>query len=335
MQVTPRQIVRAPHAYRHKVMASQLANVHDAFFKQVLSDPVLAGLFLREHLPSEVADLLGPEVPEPVPGTFVDEELQQHHTDLIFRVHLKAGPDALAYVLMEHKSSPDPGARLQLLRYVVRLLTRCYKQNEERLPLPLVLPLLAHHGRKGWKLSCEFADLFGTVPEPMRPYVPSFRHALIDLGLTADHALSEDARLRAFLKALKYSRHSNLPDCIDIILSDSRELGKNDLWVILTYLNKGPIPMSKSVLKDALERLLPDHKEEVLGWFSQPFYDQGKAEGHAEGRSETLVLVLEERFGPIPLSFRQRIFAADARSIEVWVRRVFKAPDVQSVFDSN
>ena len=72
-------------------MSKQLANVHDAFFKQVLSDPRLAGTFLREHLPSDVADLLGPEFPEPVQGSFVDEDLRQHHSDLLFRVQLKAG----------------------------------------------------------------------------------------------------------------------------------------------------------------------------------------------------------------------------------------------------
>jgi predicted transposase YdaD len=63
-------------------MSKQLANIHDAFFKQALGDPELAGTFLREHLPGELADLLGPEVPEAVPGSFVDEELRQHHSDL-------------------------------------------------------------------------------------------------------------------------------------------------------------------------------------------------------------------------------------------------------------
>jgi predicted transposase YdaD len=97
------------------IMSTQLGKPHDAFFKQVLSDTALAGTFLREHLPPEVAALLDVEPPELVPGSFVDEELRQHHTDLLFRVHLKVGPDAFAYVLMEHKSHPDPGARLQLL----------------------------------------------------------------------------------------------------------------------------------------------------------------------------------------------------------------------------
>jgi hypothetical protein len=55
-------------------MSKQLPNIHDAFFKQALSDPLLAGTFLREHLPPEVAGLLGCEPPEPVPVFFVDED---------------------------------------------------------------------------------------------------------------------------------------------------------------------------------------------------------------------------------------------------------------------
>ena len=92
-------------------MSKQLANIHDAFFKQTLSDPELAGTFLREHLPTEIAGMLGPERPEPVPGSFVDEELRQHHSDLLYRIRLKTGDPAFAYVLLEHKSSPDQGAR--------------------------------------------------------------------------------------------------------------------------------------------------------------------------------------------------------------------------------
>jgi hypothetical protein len=42
-------------------MSSQFANIHDAFFRQSLSDPRLAGQFLREHLPPDVVGQLGPE----------------------------------------------------------------------------------------------------------------------------------------------------------------------------------------------------------------------------------------------------------------------------------
>ena len=246
-------------------MSNQVANIHDAFFKQVLSDPKLADTFLREHLPADVVGLFGPEPPEPVPGSFVDEDLRQHHSDLLFRVRLKTGSDAFAYVLLEHKSSSDPGARLQLLRYVVRILTQWYEQNQEQLPLPPVLPLLAHQGPGAWKPSCEFADLFGTVPAPLSPYLPSFRHGLVDLARVEDPALSTEVRLRAFLKALKYSRRSDLLDCIDILLAEAPALDEKDLFVILTYLDKGPTALNNKVMHEALLRLVPDRTEQVMG----------------------------------------------------------------------
>jgi Putative transposase, YhgA-like len=56
-----------------------------------------------------------------------------------------------------------------------------YEKNGRRLPLPPVLPLLVHQGPQGWTFSTEFVSLFGNVPDPLRPYLPNFRHALVDL----------------------------------------------------------------------------------------------------------------------------------------------------------
>jgi predicted transposase YdaD len=81
-------------------MSNQSGNIHDNFFKKALSDPQQAGTFLREHLPPDVAGLLDYEEPlVPLPASYVDEKLQGHHSDLLFGVHLKAGGNALAYVL--------------------------------------------------------------------------------------------------------------------------------------------------------------------------------------------------------------------------------------------
>jgi hypothetical protein len=193
------------------------------------------------------------------------------------------------------------------------------------------MPLLAHQGPGDWKPSCEFADLFGSVPAALGPYLPSFRHALVDLALVEDLALSTEVRLRAFLKALKYSRRSDLPDCIDILLADAPALDEKDLFVILTYLDKGPRALNNKVMRETLQRLVPERTEQIMGWLTQPYYDQGKAEGEAK----ILVRLLERRFGALPGPLRQRIFAADVGSIEAWVERAFDAPDLPSIFDSN
>ena len=68
----------------------------------------------------------------------------------------------------------------------------------------MVLPLVAHHGPDGWKLSTEFIDLFGMfAPEALRPYLVSFRHILVDLKQIDDRALSTDSRLRGYLSVMK------------------------------------------------------------------------------------------------------------------------------------
>jgi predicted transposase/invertase (TIGR01784 family) len=302
----------------------------------VLGEPALAGTFLREHLPADVAELLGPELPEPVPGSFVDEELREHHSDLLFRVQLKAGREAFTYVLMEHKSTPDRGARLQLLRYVVRILTEWYEQNGRRLPLPPVLPLVANQGPDGWTFPTEFVDLFGAVPEPLRRYLPSFRHALVDLARIDDKRLSGEARLRAFLTALKYARRPDLNERVELVLVLEHGVKDGDRRLILTYWDQCLVPLDRNrVLEVLSSRLGPKRSEKIMGWLTQPFYEKGKAEGEIRGEARMLIRILEDRFGGLPDSTRQRIFGANAGEIESWGHRVCHAPDLQSVFDPN
>lgn len=318
-------------------MSTQLVNIHDAFFKQALGEPELAGRFLRDHLPPEVVEQLGPEIPEPLPASFVDEELRQHHSDLLFRLHLKSGGDALAYLLLEHKSSPDESARLQLLRYIVRLLTNWYEQNGRHLPLPPVIPLIAHQGPGRWSFSCEFADLFGDAPEALRPYLPSFKHALVDLAALPDEGLSTIARLRALLMALKYCRRADLPERVDLILAQASALEQRDLLLILTYLDKGPVAVSRETMRQVLRDRAPDQEEKTMGWITQPYFEdgleQGRVEGEAKGQAKSLIRLLERRFGTLPEHLCARVLDADVHSLDTWLDRVFDAPDLQAVLE--
>ena len=317
--------------------------IHDSFFKHFMSRPELAGIFLREHLPSSIAELLSAEPPELLPGSFVDEVLKQHHSDLLFRLRLKAGHDALAYVLLEHKTWRDPATRLQLLRYIVRILVRWY-DDHPKLPLPLVVPLVAHQGPGDWRLSTEFIDLFGSVPGPLRPYTLSFRHALVDLPRINDTELSADTRLCAYLKALKYGRRRDLPQHLEYILVP--DLPDVELDVILHYIDAGPIFVSPEHLRAALRPFDPSRRERIMGHFSQEFEARGEARGRLQGEAagrvqgevsghvHALLRLLEKRFGTVPGRVRERVATADLASVETWFDRAVDARDLSSVFPS-
>ncbi|MEI8397438.1 MAG: Rpn family recombination-promoting nuclease/putative transposase, partial [Rhodospirillaceae bacterium] len=93
---------------------------HDKLFKGLLDQPGTAGALLRERLPPEIACLLSDDPPELIDGEFIDEALQGSQSDRLFRAWLKVGAEVLLYVLIDHKSTPDPGIILQLLGYMTR-----------------------------------------------------------------------------------------------------------------------------------------------------------------------------------------------------------------------
>lgn len=83
---------------------SDIGNPHDRFFREVFSRLELSSEFLSKQLPPAIAATLDFSTLDLRPGSFLDEELQQYYSDLLFRVNLQTGRPAYIYVLLEHKS---------------------------------------------------------------------------------------------------------------------------------------------------------------------------------------------------------------------------------------
>ena len=116
--------------------------------------------------------------------SFVDEELKERFSDLVYRVDLKEEGSVFVYLLFEHKGYSKPDIGLHLLSYMVRLWLRRLKQ-EKTLPLPAILPLVIYHGESGWNVPVGFHSLV-SVPEAMKPLTPDFRYLFWDLSAYTD-----------------------------------------------------------------------------------------------------------------------------------------------------
>ena len=88
---------------------------HDAFFRQLFREPRHAAGALRAALPQPLARAIDWRTLRLVPGSLVDEELRELHTDLLFEVTL-AGRPALLHLLFEHQSTVEPFMAARLLR---------------------------------------------------------------------------------------------------------------------------------------------------------------------------------------------------------------------------
>jgi predicted transposase/invertase (TIGR01784 family) len=95
-------------------------NPHDRFFRESFGRLEIVRNYLEEYLPAEVRRLLNLDSLARQEGSFIDEAMKEHQSDLLYQVQLTSGAEAYLYFLFEHKSYPDPLVGLQLLRYMVR-----------------------------------------------------------------------------------------------------------------------------------------------------------------------------------------------------------------------
>src|SRR5450432_2005872 len=124
---------------------------HDALFKACFGQPDLARSELALLLPPAVQEHVDLATLEVCPGSFVDEELRHGHTDLLYTARLRDGGRAFLYILYEHQSTFDRRMPLRLLKYMLRVWEQCERDHPRR-KLPVVLPVVLHHGRGRWGL---------------------------------------------------------------------------------------------------------------------------------------------------------------------------------------
>ena len=75
------------------------------------------------------------------PVSYIDEELVERRTDLLFRADI-AGTEACFYLLFEHQSEPDARMPFRLLRYMIRIWEQIERASEGKV-LPAIIPVVS------------------------------------------------------------------------------------------------------------------------------------------------------------------------------------------------
>lgn len=316
----------------------EIAQPHDRFVKAMLSDPEKAGTLFREWLPKEIAELLAPEPPEWVPGSFVDEELREHLTDRLYRAKTISGRTALLYALIDHKSSPDRKIGWQLLRYLVEALKQWERENPKWKTLPAIVPFVFYNGETEWKIPNEFLALVD-AEEGWRPYLLNFLFSVLDLGKIPDKRLSREPRLRAWLLAAKYATRGDRQMSVkEFFVEVLAEVPEEDFHFILRYVFETYRSYDEQTLREIIRRVCPEEEEKMMSQFAQEIIAKGKPEwlrqGRHEGESTLLTRQLQSRFGDVPAWAREKMAKADPSTLEEWGVRVLNAKSLEAVFAS-
>ncbi len=164
---------------------------HDALFKSVFEQPEHAAAELQHVLPTELVAAIDWRTLALEPGSFVDEDLAERHTDLLFSA--QAGERVLVYLLFEHQSTMDAAMPLRLLRYMVRIWTR-HLETQPGQPLPLIIPALLAQVPGGWTVPRRFSAMFSAPAQELgNAVLPEFAYAVDDLHRISDDGLRSRA----------------------------------------------------------------------------------------------------------------------------------------------
>ena len=314
---------------------------HDALFKAVFEQPEHAAAELQHVLPSELRAAVRWPSLRLEPGSFVDAELADQHSDLLFSAETEGtSRRVLVYLLFEHQSSSDVMMALRLLGYMVRIWNR-HAQAQPGDPLPPIIPAVLAHAPGGWSAETRFSALFGGDLGGLADTIPEFAFAVDDLHAASDEQLRSRALadlpkvalwlIRDARDATALLRHLAdwAPTLEAIVTAPS---GREAMLQLLRYISLVSDDMHLDQFRATLDGLAPV-TEEFTVTIAERLHAEGRAEGRVEGRAESLLLILQARGFQVPDDLRRRIEAiTEADLLDQLLRRGATVERIDDLF---
>ncbi len=332
---------------------------HDPLFRDVFGTPRYAAEHIALFLPTTVAKRLELERLEVVAGTFIDKELDERRTDLLFAAPVRgSNAGAFAYVLLEHQRRPDPMMPFRMLEYMVRIWDHWKKQNPRAKRLPPIFPMILSQGR--WRVPRFMSELTmkdARLGPEWRRFLPDFDMQITELAQVDDDKLGGPVHATAlrFMKLAherdfkaKAMRSTRLIEDLRRVLDSP-----DDLWVIgsiMVYV-AGRQDVDRDVVMDMFMDIAGEDKEDKVmnageRW-EQSVFNKGKLKGLKEGREEgreqglehgirgSCLRLLKGRFGRLPVGVRRKLDAASLPELELWFDRAITAESLEEVFEQS
>ncbi|WP_028716074.1 Rpn family recombination-promoting nuclease/putative transposase [Pantoea ananatis] len=265
---------------------------HDATFRQFLTQPEIARDFMELHLPAELRAVCDLSTLKLESGSFVEDDLRQYFSDVLYSLKTAQGDDGYVHVLIEHQSSPDKHMAFRLLRYAVAAMQRHLEAGHKK--LPLVIPVLFYTGkRRPYPYSTRWLDEFTDPALANRLYSTAF--PLVDVTIIPDEEIAEHRSMAALTLLQKHIHQRDLAELVDkfvpVLLAGY--LSSSQVVSLIHYIVQAGETADAEALVRELAHRVPQHGD-VLMTIAQQLEQKGMEKGmekgiqlgREEGRSE-------------------------------------------------
>ncbi|MDI6537317.1 Rpn family recombination-promoting nuclease/putative transposase [Pantoea ananatis] len=265
---------------------------HDATFRQFLTQPEIARDFMELHLPAELRTVCDLSTLKLESGSFVEDDLRQYFSDVLYSLKTAQGDDGYVHVLIEHQSSPDKHMAFRLLRYAVAAMQRHLEAGHKK--LPLVIPVLFYTGkRRPYPYSTRWLDEFTDPALANRLYSTAF--PLVDVTIIPDEEIAEHRSMAALTLLQKHIHQRDLAELVDKLVPVllAGYLSSSQVVSLIHYIVQAGETADAEALVRELAHRVPQHGDALMTIAQQleqkgmeKGMEKGIQLGREEGRSE-------------------------------------------------
>ncbi|MFE8665881.1 Rpn family recombination-promoting nuclease/putative transposase [Serratia nevei] len=254
---------------------------HDATFRQFLTQPEIARDFMEIHLPAELRAICDLSTLKLESGSFVENDLRQYFSDVLYSLKTTDGADGYVHVLIEHQSSPDKHMAFRLIRYAVAAMQRHLDAGHKT--LPLVIPVLFYTGKRSpYPYSTNWLQEFDDPTLAGKLYTGNF--PLVDVTVIPDEEIMGHRSMAALTLLQKHIRQRDLAELTDrlsaILLAGY--LSSPQVISLIHYIIQAGESANAEAFVRELALRVPQHEEELMT-IAQQLEQKGIEKGIEQG----------------------------------------------------
>lgn len=284
---------------------------HDHFFRKSMSNKIAAREFMDSHLPATLKDLVDTSSLNLEQESFVEDELKNSVSDVLFSVKLNDNTDGYIYILLEHQSRSDKWMSLRLHKYMLNICDKYLAANPKAKKLPLIYPMVFYNGRGKYRATRNFWSLF--VKEKLAKEFWTNNHQLINVHDIPDDELKQQTFVGIMQFVMKHIYDRDLINVWQALMKDAIigrvigiDIGRDYLRIAFRYvatrLSHDKTANIEELWKSTTEERSEGNMISVAEAWVMQGLEQGKMQGLEQGKlKEKLDIakaMIEKRLDP-------------------------------------
>jgi predicted transposase/invertase (TIGR01784 family) len=318
--------------------------LHDKGYKRLFSNPQLFRELIETFVTEEWVKDIDFTDCQKIDKSFVSAHYKETESDIIYKVKFK-NKNAYIYLLLEFQSTIAWYMALRMLNYVSNFYMDYVEARKKVRKLPPLFPLVLYNGNKKWTAATDFKDLL-EQPDLLRHYAPQMHYFKIAENEYDSETLLKISNLVSMLFLAENNENTQIIAQQLLLLFDKQE-DKQAISILLNWFEQLALRGKKSLDDCQLLEHVYYSKEEVktmidanLEPYAQSFFVKGKEEGLQvgiqkgiqKGKFETVILLLESRFGELTVEQKEKVYLLSEKNINQFLKQIWTTQSLQDFF---